>query len=80
MIPSIGRIVIYKPREKELIKLGGNHENGTTECPAIIVNVWGDTEDSCANLKVIGDSDRNIWVTSASQGEAEGEWHEPTKK
>lgn len=79
MKPSIGRIVIYRPRPNELIKLGGNHEQGITECPAIIVKMWGDAEESAVNLKVLGDSANDIWVTSAMKGEQVGQWSEPKR-
>lgn len=82
MKPTIGRIVIYNLTPEQQVKLGGNHcthyENGTVtgsnKAVAIIVAVWSDT---CVNLKVLGDSNNNLWVTSATQGDQLYQWNWP---
>lgn len=37
--------------------------------PAVIVRVWGDTEQSAVNLQVFLDGTDAFWVTSVSVGE-----------
>lgn len=87
MKPTIGRVVILNLNPIQAENLGGNHGNSVikdeagnkklaapSKCPAIIVAAWSDT---CVNLKAIGDSDTNLWVTSASQGDGEGQWSWP---
>ncbi len=82
MIPSIGRIVIYKTTEKERegLKAMGCY-NEQKELPAVIVAVWGDTPQAAVNLKVAVDgSIPDLWKTSVNVGENEGSWHWPVIK
>lgn len=80
MVPTEGRMVILHLTEEQRKKLGGNHDTGEhshTVAPAVIVKAWGNTETSVANLKVLGDSENNIWVTSAQQGTGPNQWEDP---
>lgn len=73
---KIGDIVILNLTEDQQTKLGGNHDPKTGNvkvAAAIVVAVWS---EPCLNLKVIGDSDNNLWVTSSSQGDQPGMWLE----
>jgi hypothetical protein len=70
MKPTIGRIVIYKYSEN------CSHQNGSDECPAMIVRVWSDTT---VNLKLIEDGPINSWKTSVIQGDGKGNWQWPVK-
>lgn len=76
MKPTIGRIVIYHTTEqdKTMLRNTGNESN---ELPAIIVCVWNDT---CVNLQVIADGNKNIWKTSVIEGNKEGNWSWPTRE
>ncbi len=71
--PSIGRIVTYK--------LGvydgdpGVVNNGSLECPAVIVRVWSDT---CVNLRLLFDGAGELpWKTSVLCGDDVGQWRWP---
>lgn len=80
MKPTIGRIVILFLTDEQKQKLGGNHVTApatSKTAPAMIVAVWGDEPTSAVNLKVMGDSENNIWVTSATQGDQPGQWSWP---
>lgn len=70
--PTLGRIVIYKYGEHEKCQ----HTNGSAECPAVIVRVWSDTT---VNLKLIEDGPHDNWKTSATKGEAGGQWNWPNR-
>lgn len=48
--------------------------NNAGECPAMIVAVWGESEDACVNLKVITDGVHDIWVTSRIKGDLQGQF------
>ena len=78
MIPTIGRVVIYNTTEEDRQKMR-NHPNCNVQekLPAIIVAVWGETEISCVNLKVICDGEMDLWKTSVSIGENEMNWNWP---
>lgn len=54
----LGEIVIYTAREGEVF-------NGATECPAVVVRVWG-SDGRCVNLRLLRDGrpDDNEWRTS----------------
>jgi len=81
MIPTIGRIVVYKTTEDERKLLGLLHCNQSKELPAIIVAVWGNTPESVVNLKVMIDGKADdFWKTSICVGEIEGTWHWPVTK
>jgi hypothetical protein len=47
--------------------------------PAAIVRTWGNRSASVANLKVFLDGSDDLWVTSALQGEHDGQWSEPPR-
>jgi len=64
MKPTIGRIVIYTTTDDDKNYMRINHCNVVDELPAVIVNVWGDTEDACVNLKVMLDGHGDMWKTS----------------
>jgi len=80
MKPTIGRIVVYNTTEEEkqaLWKLGNNRQD---KLPAVIVAVWGESEDSCVNLKVIVDGPHpDLWKTSIQRGDQPGGWNWPEK-
>lgn len=69
MIPTIGRIVIYKPAISEKPQ-----SNMAEELPAVIVRVWS---EDCVNLKIINDGENDIWKTSVIKGDGEYQWHWP---
>lgn len=69
MKASIGRIVIYHCTEEEK-KVNNFQETA----PAIITTAWSDT---CVNLRVILDSDKTLWKTSAPLGDLENQWSWP---
>lgn len=80
--PSIGRIVIYKvtQSDKDLWREGNvkcHTTNIVDELPAMIVQVWSDT---CVNLKVELDGLGQMWKTSITEGDLEGQWHWPVIK
>jgi len=82
MKPTIGRIVILHLTEEQQKALSGNHVDHTGKpsehcrtAAAVVVQVWG--SGSCVNLKVIGDSEKNLWVTSANEGTLPGNWQWP---
>lgn len=80
MIPTTGRIVILKLTEAQKKELVDNHLSGVEEAPAIIVKHWGTNENPGAcNLKVFGDSQKDIWVTSVLEGTEPGNWHWPSR-
>jgi len=70
--PSLGRIVLLR-LDDQLVKQMGSVQYDRI-APAMIVKVWSDT---CVNLKVLGDGPENLWVTSATLGDAERQWHWP---
>jgi hypothetical protein len=72
MKPTIGRIVHYRPTQSEVGELSRTG-NKCEILPAIITNVW----ENSVNLKVIADGELDLWVTSVSQGEKQGEWNWP---
>lgn len=79
MKPTIGRVVIYNTTEADQAKMraAGTLNGGCNvqdKLPAIIVAVWSET---CVNLKVIADGNLDLWVTSANQGDALGNWDWP---
>lgn len=77
MKPTIGRIVIYKTTEEDRKVLKDAYGNQSTELPAIVVAAWSET---CINAKVITDSSiGDLWKTSISQGDQEGQWNWPVK-
>ena len=77
MIPTIGRIVHYKPDSSDTF---------TAERPAMIVRVWPGPDDSpstAVQLQVFIDGSNDggqhevlsLWKTSRVQGHEPGEWH-----
>lgn len=78
MAPTQGRIVKYKLTAADRDKLSAYNKtevfsNMAEELPAIITAVW--SEDS-VNIKVFVDGNApDLWVTSISQGDEEGNWN-----
>lgn len=81
MKPSIGRIVIYRPTEAEKKVMADTIGCNTSDIlPATIVAVWGDSEESCINVKVHQDGDvPDLWKTSINRGEEPGQWNWPER-
>jgi len=79
MKPTIGRTVVYHTTQEDqnFFRRIGNSQD---HLPAVIVAVWGDSEESCVNLKVIGDGPNDLWVTSRNQGTEPGQWSWPEIK
>lgn len=73
MIPTIGRIVIYKVHPNE-----DAHwlTNGATELPAVIVSVLSDVG---VNLKVLNDGVQDYWKTFVLLGDMPGQWQWPSR-
>lgn len=88
IVPSVGRIVVYNPTQKEQAALQTIGCNASKELPAVIVAVWGDQPGSAVNLKVMIDGPHaDVWKTSISCATAnetgeypEGSWHWPERK
>lgn len=57
----------------------GNRAEAGDVCPALIVRVWGDTEQSTVNLQVLLDGTDTYWATSSPQGDGEGRWRWPER-
>lgn len=77
MVPTIGRIVIYKPTKetKEAIKELYPDSGQNNELPAVITEVHS---VDCVNLKVmINGPCSDLWTTSTLLGTGDGEWHWP---
>lgn len=77
MKPTIGRVVIYNTTDEEqkALNLFGNKSE---KLPAIIVAVWGESEDSAVNLKVETDGTiPALWRTSTNRGDEPGQWNWP---
>lgn len=88
IIPTIGRIVIYKLSEEDAATIQirrvegtqasmalANHAHAGQEFPAMVVRTWGDQPDSRVNLKVFLDGADNFWATSRVVGDRPGEYH-----
>ena len=75
MLPTVGRIVIYKlgPGDDEA------NSNFAEELPAVIVRVWNPTEDGAVNLKILNDGPEDLWKTSVVRGDNPGEWNWPKR-
>lgn len=81
MKPSLGRIVIYNTTEADRQKMKDMPNcNVQEKLPAVIVAVWGDTEESAVNINVQLDGEGNLWKTSVHKGENEGNWNFPVIK
>lgn len=75
MVPTLGRLVIYRTTDEQRQKMHDMENcNVQEELPAIVVAVWG---ESLVNLNVQLDGEGALWVTSAEQGDAPGEWRWP---
>lgn len=81
---SIGRTVIYVPKNEDVPRSLPETYNGATECAAVIVATWEHTgyQNSEVNLKVICDGPGEAWRTSVPYDEngAPGTWHWPPLK
>lgn len=69
--PSIGRIVLYRPRGVERFERGG-----AEVYPAVITRVWSPT---VVNLHVLADGGEAFFATSRIMGEGEGGWTWPPR-
>lgn len=80
MVPTLGRIVIYKTTKEEREMMKTLSQNIQEELPAIIVSTWGDTPEAAFNVKVLMDGNASdLWKTSTSIGEGEGTCHWPPR-
>jgi len=80
MVPTIGRVVLYNTTEEQRKKMENDPNcNVQEKLPAIVVAVWGDTEESAINLNVQNDGEGSFWVTSALKGDGEGNWNWPPR-
>lgn len=61
-MPSIGRIVLYRPTDSER-EAGGSGEFW----PAVITRVWS---AHCVNLHVLTDGGPAFWLTSVSRADS----------
>lgn len=91
MVPSIGRIVHYRLAEHDIKAIndkralrrernalfGANQVIVGEVYPAMIVRVFGITEEAYCNLKVFMDGDDCFWATSRREGDGEGEFQWP---
>lgn len=80
-MPTIGRIVIYRPNLTQRVQLGhkSNEEDVTSEfkLPAIIVAVHS---SECVNLKVFTNSEHpDFLVTSSLRGDNDRCWDWPPR-
>lgn len=57
------------------IHFGNGHTAGDV-LPAVVVRVW---ENNLVNLQVFLDGNDTLWVTSAAEGENEGQWSWPPR-
>jgi hypothetical protein len=73
IVPTVGRVVLYTLNESDvrhvlrqygLIGFSGYGPNVGDILPANVVKVWGDTPESCVNLKVQLDGPGDFWATS----------------
>jgi len=81
MLPTIGRVVIYNTTKEEQKRMeDASNCNVQEKLPAIVVAVWGDTEEAAINLNVQNDGEGSFWVTSALKGEEAGQWNWPEIK
>lgn len=86
--PSIGRIVHYRLSAQDVQRIyasqqGANPLHGIgnpaapgDDFPAVVVRVWNPTS---VNLQVLLDGPDNLWVTSATEGEQQGNWFWPPR-
>lgn len=80
MVPTLGRVVLYNTTEEQQKKMESNPNcNVQKQLPAIVVAVWGDTEESAINLNVQNDGEGSFWVTSATKGDNAGNWNWPPR-
>lgn len=81
-----GRIVLYKLKVSDLARINADrasdplHRKGNAPMPGdvvplIVVRVWPDG----VNGQAILDGTDTLWVTSASQGDDEGQWDWPRR-
>ena len=75
MIPTIGRIVLYKLTPGDAAQAAyriansyhGNAPRHGDVYPAMIVRVWGNTAQSLVQLQVFIDGDFTLWATSVME-------------
>ena len=87
MIPSIGRIVLYRLSAEDVVAIKGNRTvrptgNAVNEgeiYPAMIVRTWGNTEGSCCQLQVFLDGADTYWATSRREGQGPATWFVPPR-
>ncbi len=54
----------------------GNRVNAGEIVPLVIVRVW---PDDLVNGQTLLDGNDSLWVTSAKEGHADGQWHWPVR-
>lgn len=88
MKPTIGHVVILTISEEQAKKinehravnsrvLGGNVAQAGEQYPLIVTAVWS---ESCLNGQAMLDGNDTLWITSAQQGDAHGQWRWPTRE
>jgi hypothetical protein len=92
--PSVGRVVHYRLAVRDIMKIrdlavagipltaANGHSEGQV-VPAVIVRVFdenGSVGAGASNLKVMVDGQvADLWVTSATRGDKNGQWNWPAR-
>lgn len=86
MVPTIGRILIYKLSEMDLGRFPSaisnmNPHSVGQELPLIVCRVWPNEfgDKPGVNGQVFLDGNQSLWVTSVGEGDQPGQWHWPVK-
>lgn len=57
----------------------GNAVRAGDVYPLIITRTWGESEGSLVNGQLLLDGNDSFWVTSAAEGDGEGNWFVPPR-
>lgn len=57
----------------------GNHAREGDICPAMIVRIFGETQESAVNLQIYLDGNDTFWATSRTLGEGASCWRWPER-
>lgn len=88
MTPSAGRIVHYTLSQYDAdsitaargaLGIQANAARAGQVYAAVIVQVWGTTPGSAANLQVLMDGPDSYWATSRTEGDGPGTWAWPPR-